>query len=264
MSKFFYVKLVRFFYDQNGVCELGPLSAHLVVQVGLEQDRRRGMAVSWPNAIAMERLSVSSKQAFFDARRRAVDSGWLEYTNRGQHLAGQYRMVKPKRFANEGDENGGQQSEPPQVPDSGPGREPKRVPEPSPLSTDVPKNPGAGSKVSPPPTTLTPRERLRQCLARLVVPVYNDACLDEWIGLVTEIGGCQDAEEGLAALRWIVRIARKEGHSVERARDLIDVAKRWRAFRSRSGTPVHPGQQPSTQPGQPLPPDEGSGTPTVT
>jgi hypothetical protein len=159
-------------------------------------------------------------------------SGWLRFTPRGRKEAGQYEIVRPSRFDDEGLSSLGSKSEPLEGSVGCPSDVPKVEPRTKPIYTRDIQGPEGATENSPTAhENLNARKQLRKVLSKLVIPVYDDATLDEWAGLAQEIGKCRGVEECLTGIKWIVRTAREEGRSTERARLLFDIAERWAKLR---------------------------------
>ncbi len=227
MSGFYHLRLVRFFIDQQGIADIGQLAGLLVILVGLEQDRRRGDPVCWAIVVVMEKLSVSSRKSFFSARKLAIKSGWLKYQNRGKR-AGHYQIARPTRYDDDYKNTIGVESEPHEIPDQNTNRDTKQTIHAEPISTIPQVIPKAESEVLSNETTRqkNERKRLLKCLTQMMV-AKTDTAIDEWIALTEEIAECEDFEEGLNAIRWMVRKARKEGLQVYWPRDVVGYGPSW-------------------------------------
>jgi hypothetical protein len=99
-GQFFAHKFVRLIHKTALAAEIGRDALALLVVVAHTEDamRYRGAAKFW-NSQLIETLGFSKWDQFDKARRRAVESGWLNYVCHGRKQAGEYHVLVPDGYS---------------------------------------------------------------------------------------------------------------------------------------------------------------------
>lgn len=99
-GQFFAHKFVRLIHKTALAAEIGRDALALLVVVVHTEDamRYRGAAKFW-NSQLIETLGFSKWDQFDKARRRAVESGWLNYVCHGRKQAGEYHVLVPDGYS---------------------------------------------------------------------------------------------------------------------------------------------------------------------
>jgi hypothetical protein len=96
---FFAHKFVRLLHKAAVASEIGRDAFSILVVVAHTEDamRYRGPAKFW-NSQLIETLGFAKWDQFDKARRKAIESGWLQYTGDGKRTSGEYFVVIPDGY----------------------------------------------------------------------------------------------------------------------------------------------------------------------
>jgi len=98
---YYVVSLGRSLLESGDTAKIGDKAALLVLLIAFKEDqfRYRGWVNFW-NGQLMDSLGFSSRDKFNEARKRAVDAGWLLYERDNDRQVGYYMLYGYAHFDN--------------------------------------------------------------------------------------------------------------------------------------------------------------------